>query len=142
MYRLSGPALKVREQTTLKFLKGNATIEDCQSDAESYRIDPNAFVYFHFGFAVKTSILRQMRGYDEDYKKMYCADKDLYGRLIANGIRPTMDQQCSPVHLWHTVPWYPNTEVTKRDYAEMKALFETKNASDFVRNDDSWGEGD
>jgi len=143
MYRLSGPAQKTREDTTKRFLQGKSTIYECSKDADDYTIDPDKFVYCHFGFAVKTKILRDMRGYDEDYKKMYCADRDLYMRLMAQGIQPTFDPQCHPIHLWHTLPWYPNTPKTKADYAEMQSLFASKDPQQFIRNNpDTWGEGD
>jgi GT2 family glycosyltransferase len=143
MYRLSGPAQKTRKNTSQKFLQGDATIEDCSEDAENHPINPNQFVYFHFGFAVKTDILRNMRGYDEDYKKMYCADRDLYMRLMAQGVTPTFDPGCHPIHLWHEVPWFPNSPQTRVDYEEMKNLFANKDPKQFIRNDpETWGEGD
>lgn len=143
MYRLSGPARKTRRNTTERFLQGQATVKECFQDADQYPINPAKFVYFHFGFAVKTDILRHMRGYDEDYKKMYCADRDLYGRLMAQDVRPTFDQKCKPIHLWHDTPWFPDNSETKGDYAEMQALFATKDPKQFIRNNpDTWGEGD
>jgi hypothetical protein len=143
MYRLSGPASKVRQATTQKFLQDQATIQECIQDSDKYTINEKQFVYFHFGFAVKTAILKNMRGYDEDYKKMYCADKDLYARLMASGVRPTFDAKCKPIHLWHTVPWYPDNPENKADYARMKAIFASKDPKQTIRNDEhSWGEGD
>lgn len=143
MYRLSGPASKVRRATTQKFLTGQATVDECVQDADHYSINESQFVYFHFGFAVRTSILKDMRGYDEDYKKMYCADKDLYARLMATGVKPTFDEQCKPIHLWHTVPWYPNSPENEANYAKMKAIFASKDPKQIVRNDEhTWGEGD
>lgn len=143
MYRLSGPALKVRRHTTERFLKSEATLEDCYVDADQYPINPAMFMFFHFGFAVKTYILQGIRGYDEDYKKMYCADTDLYGRLMAMGVKPTFDPECHPVHLWHVEPWAPNTPKTKADYAEMRNMLASKNPRSSVRNDPlTWGEGD
>ena len=143
MYRLSGPARKVKRGTTQKFLQDKATIEECFQDSDSYPINKNQFVYFHFGFAVKTSILKGMRGYDEDYKKMYCADKDLYVRLMASEVRPTFDDQCKPIHLWHTVPWYPDNPENKANYESMKSLFASKDPKQTLRNDEhTWGEGD
>lgn len=142
MYRLSGPATKTRQNTTEKFLRGKATIQECLRDANQYPIDPDKFVYFHFGFAVKTAILQEMKGYDEDYKKMYCADRDLYTRLIAKGVTPTFDKQCKPIHLWHEVPWFPDNPKTKSDYAEMQAIFAKKNPNKFIRNQNIlWGDG-
>lgn len=143
MYRLSGPASKVRKGTTQKFLADKATVAECLKDADHYPINENQFVYFHFGFAVKTSILKKMRGYDEEYKKMYCADKDLYARLMSAGIKTTFDQQCKPIHLWHIVPWYPDSPENKANYAEMRAIFANKDPKQTLRNNEhTWGEGD
>ena len=143
MYRLSGPARKTRQATTTRFLQGEATVQECSEDSDQYNIDPKQFVYFHFGFAVKTQILQDMRGYDEDYKRMYCADRDLYARLMAQGIVPIMDPECKPIHLYHDTPWYPDTTKTKADYATMQKIFASKNPNECVRNNpDTWGMGD
>lgn len=143
MYRLSGPAKKTRQATTERFLRGEATVQECSEDSDQYDIDPNKFVYFHFGFAVKTKILQDIRGYDEEYKKMYCADRDIYSRLMAQGVIPTFDPECKPIHLWHTIPWFPNNPKTIADYKEMQQIFANKDPNQFIRNNpETWGEGD
>jgi hypothetical protein len=142
-YRLSGPAHKVRQKTTEKFIDGNATIEDCKRDSDRIPISPNNFVFFNMAFGVKTKILQNMRGYDEDHWGTYCYDRDLYVRLMAQNIKTTMDPQCQPIHLWHSTPSFPNTKQTIDEYDRMKKLFATKNPKDFTRNiNRPWGEGE
>lgn len=142
MYRLSGPTKKVRKGTSERFLQGQATIEDCKQDADEYPINPQHFVYANFAFAVRTQILKDMRGFDEDYGQTYCYDRDLFVRLVNSGIKITSDPECKPIHIWHPTPSFPNTSKTISEYDAMKAMFASKDAKQIVRNPHGWGEGD
>lgn len=142
MYRLGGPARKTRQNTTKRFLREQATIAECKQDADVFQINPQYFVYANFAFAVHTKILQDMRGFDEDYGQTYCYDRDLFVRLINNGVMITSDPKCTPIHLWHPTPSFPNTSKTIGDYNEMKAMFASKDPKQIVRNPNGWGEGD
>lgn len=142
MYRLGGPARKTRKKTTQRFLQGQATVAECQNDADVFSIDPRHFVYANFAFAVRTKILQDIRGFDEDYGQTYCYDRDLFVRLIKRGVKITSDPECTPIHLWHPTPSFPNTPKTVADYNEMKAMFATKDPKQIIRNPHGWGEGD
>ncbi len=142
MYRLGGPALKTKKDTSQKFMEEQATISECKKNADVFPINPNHFVYANFAFAVRTKILQEIRGFDEDYGQTYCYDRDLFVRLIEKGTRITSDPECTPVHLWHPTPSFPNTLETISDYDGMKKMFASKNSKDIVRNPLGWGEGD
>lgn len=142
MYRLGGPARKTRQNTSKRFLQGQATVLECKQDADIFLINPQHFVYANFAFAVRTQILKDIRGFDEDYGQTYCYDRDLFVRLINKGITITADPQCTPIHLWHPTPSFPNTPETIADYNGMKAMFATKDPKQIIRNPYGWGEGD
>lgn len=141
-YRLSGPGYRVRQHITEKFMDGQASIEDCKSDSQLGQIIPGHFVFFNMAFAVKTKILQDMRGYDEDHWGTYVYDRDLHFRLMAQGLKETIDPQCKPIHLWHPTPSFPNTNKTKCEYEDMKQIFNTKDPKNYIRNiGKDWGEG-
>lgn len=141
-YRLCGPAFRVRQNVTERFMKHQATVGDCRQESDRKPIDSNNFVFFNFAYGVKTQILKDMRGYDEDYGGTYCYDRDMYYRLMAQGIETTMDPQCHPVHLWHSTPSFPDTHQTRDEYEAMKRMFASKDSKDVVRNDPkTWGKG-
>lgn len=142
LYRLGGPAIKVPQDISEQFLQDDATIQDCESKGKPYPIHQHIFVCFHYGFCVPTKILKNMHGYDEDYKLPYCADHDLYDRLMAQGIHPTMDNECHPLHLWHQYPGFQNKSQAKPNYDKMKAIFASKNPKNWLRNPKGWGNGD
>lgn len=142
MYRLGGPARKTRQGTAKRFLQRQATIAECKQDADVFQINPQHFVYANFAFAVHTQILQDIRGYDEDYGQTYCYDRDLFVRLINKGVTITCDPQCTPIHLWHPTPSFPNTPGTIADYDGMKAMFASKNSKQTIRNPNGWGKGD
>lgn len=141
-YRLGGPAKKVRKNTSERFMQGKATIEECKQDADVFPINIQHFVYANFAFAVHTQVLKDMRGFDEDYGQTYCYDRDLFVRLVNNGVAITSDPECTPIHIWHPTPSFPNTSKTIADYDEMKAMFASKDPKQIVRNPHGWGEGD
>lgn len=141
-YRLGGPAFRVRPNITTKFMKNQATVEDCRQDADRHQIGINNFVFFNFAYGVKTQVLKDMRGYDEDFGGTYCYDRDMYYRLMAQGIKTTMDEQCHPIHLWHPTPSFPDTPETRQEYEDMKRMFAGKDPNQIVRNDPkTWGKG-
>lgn len=142
-YRLSGPAYRVKRTITEKFMNDNATINDCKNDSELIPINPNNFVFFNMAFGIRTKILQDMRGYDENHWGTYCYDRDLYVRLMAQNLQVTADPECHPIHLWHETPSFPDTKQTIAEYEEMKRLFATKDPKNFIRNlCGSWGEGE
>jgi len=142
MYRLGGPARKTRKDTAERFLQGQATVAECRDDADVFQIDPQHFVYANFAFAVLTETLQEIRGFDEDYGQTYCYDRDLFVRLVNKGVKITSDPECTPIHLWHDTPSFPNTPETIADYDMMKEMFASKNPRHVVRNQQGWGEGD
>lgn len=142
MYRLGGPARKTRKKTAQLFLQGKTTITECKQDANVFPINPQHFVYANFAFAVLTQTLQEIRGFDEDYGQTYCYDRDLFVRLIQKGMTITSDPECTPIHLWHPTPSFPNTSKTIAEYDEMKAMFASKDPKQIIRNPDGWGEGD
>lgn len=140
-YRLSGPACKVYENTSMEFMNHQATIEDCKMNSQKYPVVENDQMFFNMAFGVHTQLLQNIYGYDEDYGETYYYDTDLFFRLMANGVRTTMDPQCKPIHLWHPTPSFPDTSKTKAEYEAMGAMFRSKNPRQIVRNPNGWGEG-
>ncbi len=140
-YKLSGPIHRVNQETTEKFMKNQATLDDCKRDSKTYPIKKDHFVNFNMAFAVPTKILQEINGYDEDYGETYYYDTDLYYRLMSYGVKITMDQECKPIHLWHPIPSFPNNSKTISEYEAMGIMFNSKNPQETIRNPHSWGEG-
>ncbi len=141
LWRVAGNAMKIRSTITQKYMGGKATLQDCKQNCDRIPIIEAKHVFMHFGFCVSRQFLQDMHGYDEDYKHMYCADRDLWYRMIARGLPQHMNTNFPPIHLWHEVPWFPDTPENIRRYDEMKTIFANKNPSAWLRNPQEWGEG-
>lgn len=115
-----------------------------------YGVDPHLFIHnaetidlkYHFKmhhfFAVHTKILKDMRGYDEDFKYYGPEDQDMWMRLMKNNIISNiMTSNSMIVHLDHEFDMFAFDE----KHREMSQLIHQKDPSVLVRNNDDWGNG-
>lgn len=96
----------------------------------------NFTTHFHYGFCVCTKILRGMHGYDEDYELFGWEDVDLYLRLASQKVFLVPDYTCRAAHLYHALT------ASKLLADKMKTVFQKKDPIVYLRNLDSWGEGE
>jgi len=99
------------------------------------KTSPNKVWYFHQGYGINPDILRNMRGYDEDFKKYGCEDSDLFDRLKAQRVSFFCDNDCTSIHLWHKRP-------KKSDLQHSKSIRKIKKKQiNKKRNPNGWGNG-
>lgn len=91
--------------------------------------------FFHYAYCVKTQHLKNIHGYDEDYKFYGYEDSDMFCRLVQSDMIFEIDYENYAIHLWH-----PST-VNKQHLMPMGQLFESKNPLVPLRNPGIWGEG-
>lgn len=103
-------------------------------------IDSNASTFLHFGFGIKTSLLRSIRGYDEAFTHYGYEDVDLFERMRELGELPETDVEARAAHLWHE-PLPVGTGSVKDDAAAMRRVYLDHKAMGPVRNPECWGEG-
>jgi len=98
----------------------------------------NLATYFHYAFAVKTKVLQEIRGYDEDYVLYGYNDSDLFCRLYHLGQYIIPDHTCTAIHLYHPVR---SVNCGSVESVKMREIFIAKDPSKVQRNPIVWGRG-
>lgn len=97
----------------------------------------NPSTYFQYAFGVKTEILQNLRGYDEEYTSYGWEDTDLFCRLHVMQKYIIPDYSCVAIHLYHPRGFEHEIDTV----AVMKNIFITKNMKELQRNPVKWGQG-
>ena len=103
--------------------------------AEDGRV--NFSSYFHYAYAVKTKILQDFQGYDEQYLHYGYEDSDMFCRLLQEDQYLCPDYEVTAIHLYHDRdPGWCIDQVI-----EMKKIFFASDPTVTKRNDENWGGG-
>jgi len=148
-----GYAVALNQVQTLEYLAGcNSALDPICHEIEPVRpcVDVNLvkeyllrrngqvnFIsYYHYAYCVRTKLLQDVRGYDEEYRHYGWEDVDMYLRLGALGIEIKPDYNCYAVHLNH------RSTVNHDMLNVMASVFRSKSPVVTHRNDNGWGEGE
>jgi hypothetical protein len=92
--------------------------------------------YYHYSYCVKTKVLQDLRGYDEDFTTYGFEDSNMYCRLAAAGVHIYPYDNIRAVHLFHT------KDTGGANLGHMGNLFQEKDPANVVANlGREWGEG-
>lgn len=142
LYRCGRETHLCDQQNTELYLKDEIQLSQLKNRALSYPITEK-FVYYHHGWCINNKVLKEVGGYDEDYKYYCFSDMDLHDRLMKIGVKQYLDIDCEPIHLWHQKPQTKTDPVAIRREARNKEIYESKKNSNIVRNIGvDWGAGD
>ena len=87
---------------------------------------------------IKTSILKEIQGYDEFYNYWGREDNDLYNRLVSMNINPVfIHDPCLLYHQWHPLTAHSHQTIPTNWNEYMKNYFSWKQGA--IRNDENWG---
>jgi len=114
----------------------DANYAKCVVLAEDGRV--NFSSYFHYAYAVKTEVLFNLRGYDEQYLYYGYEDSDMFCRLVQIKQHLVPDYDVTAIHLYH------DRDVNLEQLKKMRLVFANQNPVIFIRNYDYheiWGEG-
>ena len=112
------------------------TAEEAKSLIHEARGNLNLSTYFHYAYCIRTKILQNINGYDEDYHYYGFEDSDMFCRLYAMGHKIVPDYSCSAIHLFH-----PRESINMSLLNRMSDIFKEKDVNESKRNPDVWGEG-
>jgi hypothetical protein len=142
LYRCGGYAHLCQKENTELYFNNQININELERRAQKFSIT-DRFVYWHFGHSAQLEYFRKLNGYDEDFKTYGFTDTNMWDRLMKSGLKQFVDKNCSPIHLWHQKPDFNKNPKDKRDYEQMRNLYNNKqNDSIIVNIGVEWGEGD
>lgn len=143
LYRCGNLAYQASEVDTNEYFDDQIDLVEVYNGSRRIPIMEDRFVFYHYGFCVQTQTLRDIGGYDEDYKYYCFADMDLYQRLMKFGVKPYFDRKCEALHLSHNKPDTKNDPIAILREQKNKAIYESKKNGNIIRNVGKiWGEGD
>jgi len=143
LYRCGKYIYQADEKNTNLFMENKINMDQIKNRSRQIPIMEDRFVFYHYGYCIKTEILRNIGGYDESYKYYCYADMDLHERLTKHGIKQYFDYNCQPIHLWHPKPDTKNDPVAIKRENKNKEIYNSKKNGSIIRNVGlDWGEGD
>ncbi len=130
---------ELREQDVTRILRDNTLDVTTLDVKRNYKVgDSQAHEGFHFCYAAHVSLLREIRGYDEDYKDCYgWEDVDLLNRLHLANAEFVMDKN---IHAYHT--WHPRRRSFLKGVHDNAKIY-TEKITDPIKivNPNGWGLG-
>ena len=100
------------------------------------------FLYrHHWGFAARTKILQELRGYDEKFKGYGYEDTDLIERIYSGiDARQYHEIEIDPFLICYHIP-HPVSNKVYQDLSDSEQYYKQKKEFNLPTNPDSWGEG-